>query len=353
MSVEALSVADIIGGDPLGRLAERAQLRPIRLAQIFFLAGAAYLGGLAAAFGYLLPRSGLVASQADVFNQLNFFIIFPAVAFYYLWQPAALTRVYADIRYLTPDEVEAALWQGIRRINAHPGWWLAGGAFAALGMAAGALDNAARLGVWWYAANWLMIAILQIFRGLVFYMLASIVGRHFAATVGLNRCYRQFEIPLMVLPARRGGIRAVGRYAFSFTVLLAVVGLNLGTAPILSLRMGADYPYQVAAYFLVAPLGFILPLWQAHQHMVQNRDRRLNDLAGQFQAEYTRLLERLGRSQEAAGTERLKSIEEAYDWTRKALTWPFNPELIYQLAATIVAPFAFTLLQVLLDRLLK
>ena len=117
MSANPLSISDIIGSDPLAYLLQRLRLSPLQFAMIFFLAGVGYVGGLASAFGYLWLRQGIVAGQSDIFNQLNFFIIFPAVAFYYLWQPTAIARVYAAIRNLTPDEVEAALWYGIRRTN--------------------------------------------------------------------------------------------------------------------------------------------------------------------------------------------------------------------------------------------
>jgi hypothetical protein len=256
---------------------------------------------------------------------------------------------------LTPDEVEPGLWSKIKRINAHPGWWLAAALAALLGIVAGTSDNVARMGQWWYTANGLMVAILQLFRGLIYYMLTMAAARHFAAALGLNYCYQQFHIPFSILPARQAGLRDVGRYAFSFTVLVAVVGLNIGTAPLLSTNMGADYPAQVVAYFLLAPAAFILPLWQAHRYLARHRDRLLGDLAGQHQAEYAQLFDELRADGTGASAklERLKVIHETYELTRKASTWPFSYELLSQLAATIVLPFLFILLQVLLNRVVK
>ena len=355
MSTDLPSIPDIFGSDPLARLLWRLRLSPWRLALIFFLAGAGYMGGLAAAFGYLLPRATIVASQGDLFNQLNFFIIFPTVAFYYLWQPMAIVRVYAAIRRLTPDEVEAALWSQIRRTNARPGWWLAGVLVAILGVAAGAYDNLAGLGTWWYAANGLMIAILQVCNGLIYFMLIVIAARHVATALGLNRCYRQFKIPLTILPARQGSLEVVSRYAFSVTALLAVVGLNLGTAPLVSPSLGVIYPFQVAAYFLIGPACFILPVWQAHRYMARRRDRLLNDLAARYQAEFTLLVDRLqvDSAEASSSLERVKVLQETYELIGKAPTWPFRLGLVYQLAATVLLPFLFTILQVLLGRFLQ
>lgn len=359
MDLDALSVRDIYGSDPLAHLLlGRWRLRPWVIALISLLVGVCYMGGLAAAFGYFRPRPGIVASQSDIFNQLNFFIVFPVVMFYYLWQPAKIVQVYDAVCYHVQarDETAVSLLQAIRRLNAHPGWWLPGVFVCLLGMTVGVYDSFSRLGIWWYTANWLMAAVLQLVRGIIFYALIVVVARHLATTVGLNRLYARFPIPVRVLPiTHAGGIQTVGQYAFSFTAAAAVVGINLGTVPILSTRIAVDYPFQVLAYFLLAPLGFFLPLLQAHSHMAQNRNRVLDGLAAQFQAEYTRLLRLVAdNDQEAAESlARLKIIQETYEWTRKSPTWPFDTSTLYRLGATIVAPFSFALLQIVLELLAR
>jgi hypothetical protein len=82
LSTDLLSIPDMMGSDPLARLLWRLRLSPTQLAGLFFFAGAGYLFGLAAAFGYLWPSPAYVASEIDYFNQLNFLIIFPTVAYY-------------------------------------------------------------------------------------------------------------------------------------------------------------------------------------------------------------------------------------------------------------------------------
>src|SRR5579859_351726 len=360
MSMEAgpISAIDVAGSDPLARLLlTRWRLTPLQLALVFLLAGIGYLVGLAGLFGFLVARGQIFASLADPFNQLNFFFIFPGVAYYFLWQPGAIASVYLAISQLAEKEPgeQDALWRDIKRTHAHSRWWLAGLAVGLLGMAAGGYDNLSRLGVWWYAANPLMIVILQLARGLVFYMLIVSLTRHIAFTLSLNRCYRQFELPLAVLPTRSAGMRAVGQYAFSFTALAAIVALNLGTAPVLTAKLGLDYPFQVAAYLVLAPSAIFLPLWQAHRYMARRRESILNDLAERCQSEYARLIQGLSQTNQDAtqSLERLRLLQDGYQWTKKVSTWPIDTDLFYRLAATIVAPFAFTLLQVLLDRLLR
>ena len=147
MDLDALSVRDIYGSDPLAHLLlGRWRLRPWVIALISLLVGVCYMGGLAAAFGYFRPRPGIVASQSDIFNQLNFFIVFPVVMFYYLWQPAKIVQVYDAVCYHVQarDETAVSLLQAIRRLNAHPGWWLPGVFVCLLGMTVGVYDNSSR-----------------------------------------------------------------------------------------------------------------------------------------------------------------------------------------------------------------
>ena len=124
-------------------------------------------------------------------------------------------------------------------------------------------------------------------------------------------------------------MRAVGQYAFLFTALAAIIALNLGTAPVLSPKLGVDYPYQVAAYLVLAPLAFFLPLWQAHRHMARRRENILNDLADRFKSEHARLLMCLSQNDQDASPslKRLRLLREGYEWTRKVSTWPIDTEL--------------------------
>lgn len=346
--------AEIFGHDPLARALGR--MTPVTLAFSVLAGGVGYMGGLAALFGFFWAQTGRVASQTDLFNQLNFFVIFPAIAFYYLWQPPQIVRLYRTVTIFLRGSADTdADWLlAYQTLNVRSIWWLTGFGVAMLGMVAGVYDNYFKLGRWWYAANWLMVAGLQIARGVIFYMLALIIIRHLLLTVSLNRLYQQFEIPLTVIPLRQAeGLHFISRYALSFSVIAAVVSLSLGAAPMLSFDMGVDYPYQVAAYFILVPLGFFLPLWQAHVHMARKRDQVLDKLAVEFQMQHAHLLRQVTEQDEQAATSlaRLQALHETYEWTKKSPTWPFDTSTIYQFSATILAPFAFTLVQIALEML--
>ncbi len=341
-----LSPRTISGTDPLLRaLHGRMRLSPWGIMWVGWLFGLLYMICLPWAFGFLLPRRGIVASSTDVFNQINFFIVFPAVAFYYLWQPSKIASTYAAL-FLSirgKKEASAELTDAIGKIQVRPVWWVGCLLVAAVGIGAGIVDNISKLGLWWYAANGWMIAGLQLSRGFVFYMIAIIYSRHIIASKELARIYRQFEFPSPILPASQArGIPAVANYASTFILFTAVVGLNIGLTPILSTRPEVAYPYEAALYLILSVIGFLLPLWGAHGAMAAQKSRIIDDLSTQYQEEFSRVLATVaGSGQETDDSfKRLKAIETAYGLAAKSWAWPFDTAVLLKVGGTMLAPFA-------------
>lgn len=350
---EFLKCRDAHGSDPLaGLLVTKLGISPLRFALIGVAFALAYMGGLALAFGCFFPREGIVASSSDSFNLLNLFIVFPAIAFYYLWQPAKIIATYAAVLQQLHDYEQAAaeLLASIRRAAGQKRWWLAGLVLAIIFMGVGAYDSYFKLGKWWYAANWWMVAAFQLSRGFIAYMIAAIYSRHVAASIRLGRIYEQCEIPSVTLPpSQTRGIRAVAHYAVSFMVFTAVLGLNIGLTPVLSTMPERTYPYLVAVYLIAAPLGFLLPLWGAHRALVARKDRILDALAIQHQAQYDQLLAQVANNDPGTqeGLNRLKAIEAAYVLAKKSWGWPFDTSVLLKAGATVAAPFVVLVSQLL------
>jgi hypothetical protein len=354
---DELSTRDIYGSDPLAKvLLGRWRVRPLTLAFAVFLGGAIYLTLLSAAFGYLLPRADVFrTSLQDKYNQVNFFFIFPAVAYYYVWQSGNIVKVYGTVMKCvrpTGDEIAFPISQ-IQALHAKLRWWVPGLLFGILGIGLGTHDNIGKLGDYWYAANWLMISILQFARGIIFYMLIVVTARHLATTAGLNRIFAQAEFPVIVTSADLStGFQAISNYALSFAAIAATVGLSLGLAPLLG-KPGFEYAINVTLYFILAPIGFFLPFWQAHQKMVQAKGHILGRLSEELQSEFEHLLESLLEDNDQKHGrlevmwERLRAIQEAIELTKESPNWPFQENTIYKLGATILSPFAFAILRLL------
>lgn len=354
MQIDELLVTDVYGSDPLARvLVGRWRVRPLVFALFFFFGGLVYLTLLSAVFGYMLPHVDIFrASFEDTFNQINFLLIFPVVAYYYLRQSQSIVRVYSAVVgsvHFVGNKGILSVTQ-IQALHTKPRWWIPGVLLGVLGVLLGTYDNIGKLGSYWYAANWLMILVMQSARGIVLYMLITIVVRHLTACVGLNRIFLQAKFPLPIKSAgHNAGFQAITNYALGFAGIAAVVGLNLGLQPVLSSPPMPEYVIFVALYFALVPIGFFLPLWQAHRKMVEIKQCVLGDLTRRLQLEFENLLENLTGNGHPACSERekvlgrLQAIREAIDLTEESSNWPFRADAIYKLVATAVLPFVFTI----------
>jgi hypothetical protein len=348
---ECLTARDVYGNDPLIRvLVEKWNMSPLRWALAVFLFGLSYMAIFAWTFGFLLPRKGVVTSSVDVFNQLNFFLIFPGIAFYYLWQPSKIANTYASI-FSTINcqggKVDEAVI-AIKKMSVRNAWWLACLALGLLIVGAGIYDSLFKFGRWWYAANWIMIIGLQLARCCVIYMVAIIYARHLTLSAQLNWIYDHFEILSPILPpSQTYGLQAVANYATGFVVFTALIGLNIGLAPFLSTKVEAGYPYQAGLYLVLSTVGFLLPLWGAHAEMAKSKNHILDHLSGQYQNEYNQMLIKLEARDPLIEDDikRLKSIENAYELAKRCWTWPFDTSVPVKVILTILAPLGLVITQ--------
>ena len=350
-----LSGMDVYGSDPLARfLIGRWKIWPIGLAFFIFLWSLFFLFLLPAVFGFLFPSTDIVRnSLADYYNQINFLIIFPTVAYYYLAQPQIVIRIYNIVlRYVHDSDRASSLSSYVREQHAKNYWVVPGILFALLGMGLGAYDNVTqKLGIYWYAANWFMIFLMQLTRGLVFYILFTVAIRHLVASTCLNKIFQRTESLIILTSTKQNTIyHAINNYAFSFSSIVAVAGLSLGLQPILSNPPYPEYYIFVAVYFVLAPVSFFLPIWQLHKEMTSSRSKILDNLNAKLQAEFKEFVDSFDEKavtsakKSEAISMRLKLIREAIELAEKSPKWPFDVNTIYKLGVTVISPFLITII---------
>ena len=131
-----LSGMDDYGSDPLARLLiGRWKIQPVGLAFIILLWSLFFLFLLPAIFGFLSPsNSNISNSLADYYNQINFLIVFPAIAYYYLGQPQIIIRVYNTVLKYVPDLRDRAISLNayVQKQHARTYWLVPGILFAML-----------------------------------------------------------------------------------------------------------------------------------------------------------------------------------------------------------------------------
>ena len=229
--------------------------------------------------------------------------------------------------------------------------WVSGLIIAGATVWLGIADNLTKLGTFWYAANWLTIALLQLFRAITLYMMIVIVGRHLIAAYGLNKIMAHTDLPLIVNTSHHStALQSISKYSFSFATIGAIAGLTLGLQPVLSTPPLPEYYLFVALYLTLVPLGFFLPLWQTHKKMRSSKHSALLDLREKLQDEIDILLskkENISEKQIA----RVKSYYEIVQIVENSAEWPFQANALYRLISTVIFPFIFVILDWILTLL--
>jgi len=162
----------------------------------------------------------------------------------------------------------------------------------------------------------------------------------------LNRLFKSAQFPLILETGRLDIFIKVKRFALEFVGVAAIIGLNLGLQPLLIDLPMAEFAVYVCLYFLVVPLCFFLPLWEAHRRMSAIKDDILDKLHGDFQEESFGLYDSITKDHKEdtsnlylKKSESLASIKDAIDLVTKTPDWPFEGTTIYRLMITIISPF--------------
>lgn len=336
---------DVIGKDPFGRFLDRLKIKPWQAAALslsFFLL---YMLALPAYFEVLFPRAGLERSSiVDRVNQVGFWIVHPAVIFFYVRQPAAIARLYRLALPLAPASMLNGLFRASRILHATRRWWILGVLAGAAAVYLGVIFVLDYMGVRWYSINWLMAAILQASRFLLFYMIVTVLIRHWIAALNLNRVYRHVKLPVLIAQSKSSAaFDAITGYGLSFAGFGAALGFFIAMRNFYGTPVFPEDAIYVVLYVILMPLVFVLPFWQAHVNMRSARNEALKRISDALQDEYDRLMGEVSAGDEREiSSERLKSLREMLALTEKAPTWPFENLSIYRVFAATAFPFVTT-----------
>jgi hypothetical protein len=348
MSPKNLTLTDIHGSDPLAKLfIQKWGLSPVGAALFFILVGILYAG--------ILPRLWGYPPWIDGVNLLNIVLVFPAAAYFYVYQPKSILRAYESIaRYLREeDDYHLFHLDSIRAKHASPLWWLIGAGFGLMGAGFGVSFSIAHFKEYWYSANGVEIALVQGVRFLAYYCIGVSASRHIATSIELNNLFERSDLPLTVDADRLEIFRSVKNFALEFVGVAAIIALNLGLQPVLITPPMPEYAIYVALYFIVAPVSFFLPLWEAHLRMSRIKNKMLDRLNYDFQEESQRLYRKFGKAAKAASytkeADSLHRLERAIQTVSRATDWPFQGTTFYRLFVTVVSPFFVVIFEIVIN----
>ena len=160
-------------------------------------------------------------------------------------------------------------------------------------------------------------------------------------------------------PDRCGGLRPLSDYSLKTAYLAAVLGIMVGLIEYQFITQGVGRRYWFA--HLIVPLHIALsiacffgPLLAAHRGMRRAKDELLNQIARQFQADYSQIHDRLTGDAEILkkGTEKIQGLRAFYTLTDEFPVWPFDVQTFRRFLLTVPAPL-FPPLVGLLPKLIK
>ena len=340
---------EIIRSDPFARLLQKTHQTPISLGLIALTYSLLRTIALPALFGHLTTvevNGQLILGMLDDWTVLvNELITVPVVAAYYLWQPSAMQALYDGIsEKIGPSPLARARAMEFVRPLRWPGWALAA-------ILVGLLEASFILYVFlnsttiiWETVNGVMLASSFVVRFFTFYMLVYVILRQTYTIIGLNRLFAELTVKIAPLhPDKAGGLRILGDYVLSTSLIIGAVGLYFGMNFIRQelnpFVITAEFYALLALYFVLAPLFFFLPLIQVHRRMKEAKGRLLTEVADQFDIEYRKLLEGLKQDRlDSTHILRVEAIQKIYKIAEDAPEWPFNVEIVSKYAAAIVFP---------------
>jgi len=346
MALKNLFPADIHGSDPIAGLLRKWKVTP--WAAFFF---SMIAGGI---YAYLLPQLWGYRFEVDGFL-INIVLVYPVAAYFYISQPARIIRTYdSAARYLREEDQSQHLhFEKIAKTHARKIWWLIGLVFGLLGAYFGITYGIQHFGEFSYSANILEIFLVQFFRFIAFYAIGVSASRHIATSIELNILFENADFPLTVDADRLEVFRSVKNFALEFVGVAAIIALNLGLQPLLTDPPIVEYSIYVALYFIVAPVSFFLPVWEAHLRMSKIKNGMLDRLNYDFQEESQRLYRKFDMDTTSISyqkqAETLVQLEKTIETVARATDWPFQGTTFYRLAATVVSPFLLVLFEIFIN----
>lgn len=348
MPPKQLTLDHIHGTDPIARVAfQRIKLSPLGAGLFFLFAGIIYAGILPRFWGYPLEIDGI--------NLLNIVLVFPVAGYFYAYQPRSILKTYESIaRFLREEDDESYFHiDKIIRTHASKAWWIIGGVFGLLGAGFGTSYSMEHFHEFWYSANWFEIIVVQFVRFLAYYSIGVSACRHIATSIEMNNLFEHADLPLTVDADRLEVFRSIKNFALEFVGVAAIIALNLGLQPLLIDPPFWEYVFYVSLYFIVAPISFFLPIWEAHIRMSKIKNGMLDRLNYDFQEESQRLYRKFDKSGKLPTyikeAETLNQLEKAIETVSRSTDWPFQGTTFYRLVMTVVSPFLLVIFEIFIN----
>ena len=370
--VVKLKLAGFPSGDPILNVFTRARIHPLLIGVIYILV--VRLAQLFAAWrvGHL-RTVGVTTGYFDDPTTYTAAIFGAAVVAYYAWIPRGILSVFKGLydngvigSPIATDQKMNEKKQSERPftdkvLTSFRGWWwpVISMLAATAAMITLLLPRYRALGqsAWWTADTLNLIIVLLLHMLTAMYCAILLLIYSVLTIYWLGSLFSSFRIHIRPLyPDRAGGLAPLGSFTLTTSYLIAILGMMFVVTPItrnylengtLQFLWTTELYIGLATYIVAAPVVFFAPLSVAHNHMKEEKNKLLQKIAQQFEAEYRNVHKALRRRPRTTSLEnslqRLRKLQDLYDITSKFPIWPFNAENLARFGTSFLLPILIPL----------
>ena len=189
---------------------------------------------------------------------------------------------------------------------------------------------------------WFLLVQMGGFWFMLFHHLVHMVGG-----VQILRKYANQAAALNVNPLhpdRVGGLGPVARIGIQNQVVVAALGINVGSLFIVLRMLGQGATIWIAvvataAYLVATPIVFFGPLVPFRAHMLRSKSHYLRTMADRFREDLDQMFSRLRHGEVARdGLEKLERLSNVHDRVAKLPEWPLDTSTLRKFAAAVLSP---------------
>lgn len=196
--------------------------------------------------------------------------------------------------------------------------------------------------------------------GLFWFLLTYQFVRMFGGMALLTSYARSALIRVNPLhPDRVGGLRPVARIGIQNQLIVAIVGVNIGSLFVVLQMLGEATSIWIGviasiAYLIIAPIVFVGPLIPFRPHMLRSKAEYLHAIADQFRDDLEVVLRYLNDDQASSTKlEKLERLSAVHARIARLPEWPLDTTTIRRFGATLLTPAVSVLISWLFKKIIE
>ena len=181
--------------------------------------------------------------------------------------------------------------------------------------------------------------------GPFYFVLTLLILRLFAGIAFLADFARSAAISVNPLhPDKVGGLKPVATIGLQNQIIVAIVGINIGTMFFTLQTIGEGSPLwmealAVTTYLVLAPIVFVGPLIPFRRHLIAGKSAYLSRIGHQFKRDLDDLVDSMENDPDSyARLQKLDRLTALNDRIARLPEWPLDTTTVRRFAAIFLTP---------------